>query len=230
MFDDEIWDEDRWEAFLRESDRRMDRRLQLFYRFSADDPRPDADDLEGQQQWYERLRNFFVDNGFGADDGFIRLFSPEDPDELPEWLIDDLSTDEDDEPDDLIEPSLDEIDVYRQSMALSSDVMRWANSLPIDEKDSTLVHFCAAVTQIPANIAKGHALGLDREMLGGYIACAKRALRSANEGLTTLRDLRSVPYMDAAAYHRLYERLFEVRNAVAIHVLDLRERFDLGID
>jgi four helix bundle protein len=229
MHDDEIWDEDRWEAFLRETDRRMDRRLQLFYRFSAEFPRPATVDETAHRQWIEKLRQYFVENGFGADDGFIRMFEPISDEDVPEWMLDSSAVDayeaDDDEP-----PTFESLEVYDQAMTLAADVLRWTNALPIDDKDSTLVHFCAAVTQIPANLAKGSAFGTEREMIGGFIACTKRALGNANEGLDHLRDLRSAAYMDDSAYHRLYERLFEVRNAVALYVQELRERFDLGID
>jgi four helix bundle protein len=229
MFDDEIWDEDRWEAFLRENDRRMDRRLHLYYRFTADNPKPPVSDEPAHREWVERLRRYFTENGFGADDGFVRMFEPVEDDDLPEWLLeaDEMGLEEEIDED---LPTFESLEVYDQAMTLAADVLRWTNALPIDNKDSNLVHFCAAVTQIPANLAKGSAFGLEREMIGGYIACTKRALSNANEGLDHLRDLRSAAYMSAAEYQRLSERLFEVRNSVALHVQDLRERFNLGID
>jgi hypothetical protein len=36
--------------------------------------------------------------------------------------------------------------------------------------------------------------------------------------------------MRPADYRRLYEATYEVRNAVALHVLRLRERFERGTD
>jgi hypothetical protein len=224
MFDDEIWDEDRWEAFLRENDRRMDRRLQLFYRFSAEFPRPDDDDVIGLRVWYTRLSKYFEENGFGADDGFVRLFDPSQEVAEPEWLAEfGMEEDLEDDP-------VEDLALYHDAVAFASEVIRWSNTLSASRKDSTLVHFCACVTQIPPNLAKGHALGHEQDMLGGNIACTKRALNAANEGLDHLRDLKTSGHMNADQYSSMYENLFELRNAVALHVLDLRSRFDLGID
>jgi hypothetical protein len=67
-------------------------------------------------------------------------------------------------------------------------------------------------------------------MIGGNIAYVKRSLVAANDALDALRTLRSAPYMSEKDYLRLYEATFEVRNAVALHVLRLRERFERGTD
>lgn len=113
---------------------------------------------------------------------------------------------------------------------LGSDVLAWANTLPGYVKDSTLVQFCSYAMEIASNVAKGHDMGYEREMIGGNIACVKRALNAANASLEGLHEMRDAPYMSAQLYARLYEQTYEVRNGLALYVLDLRDRFNLGID
>ncbi len=141
------------------------------------------------------------------------------------------SFDDGDEDDDA--PALDDLmalPVYQHAHELANRVLGWSDGIPGDQKDSTFVHFCANTLQIPANIARGHGLGTDRDRIGGYIACAKRALQCANAALELLPGLQAAPYMEAPAYASLYERIFELRNEVGLYVQELRRRFELGID
>ncbi|MDZ4698536.1 MAG: hypothetical protein SH809_02415 [Rhodothermales bacterium] len=142
-----------------------------------------------------------------------------------------ISFEEGDEDDDA--PTLDDLlalPVYQHAYKLANRVLAWSDGIPGDQKDSTFVHFCANTLQIPANIARGHGLGMDRDHIGGYIACTKRALQCANAALELLPGLRSAPYMATPAYNVLYERVFELRNEVGLYVQELRGRFELGID
>ena len=236
--DDDAWDEERWEAFLREHDRRVDRYMSLFLRFTAKHPRPDADDVAAINEWKDGLRNFLREKGWRRDDLFLPFFllddEPDDDDTAPEaaepFFDDAFFDDALDEPDEDPFASLDALPVYRHANALTDDVLDWAHGLAGDVKTLTLVHFCSHVMQIPAHLARGHGIGLDRDGLGGNIACVKRALADANAALDLLRQLKAAPFMDAATYRRLVERAFELRNALGLYVQHLRERFDLGID
>jgi hypothetical protein len=84
--------------------------------------------------------------------------------------------------------------------------------------------------QVPAKVAEGHAIGYERDMLGGNIACVKRALAAANSALQRLYQLKHEPYMARDTYRALYEDTYELRNALGLYVQDLRDRFNLGID
>lgn len=216
MSDDEIWDEDRWEAFLRENDRRVDRFMDVLFGFLSDSPPPD--DPAERQAWEARLRAYLRRQGFAPDDDSL----PFPPDGPPAGVEPD---------DDAPEPgTLRHLPVYQQAYRLATDVLDWANALPGHIKDSTLVHFCSHVTQIPANVAKGHGIGLERDMIGGNIACVKRALAAANAALALLFEMKHASYMAPERYRALYEQAYEVRNALGLYVQALRSRFDLGID
>ena len=128
------------------------------------------------------------------------------------------------------EQSVDDLPVYRSARALATAVLRWSEPIPSNVKDGDFVQFCSNALQIAAKVSGGHAVGYERDMLGGNIAYVKRGLAAANAALEALRSLRDAPYMRAADYRRLYEATYEVRNAVALHVLRLRERFERGVE
>ncbi len=240
MFDDDIWDEERWEQFLSENDRRLDHYTELMYGFLTENPQPSRNDPESLSIWKGELRAFMEAKGWGEDDLPSFLFQEDEEDEQwdedsAEWIyefdqafLDEDMLDEDTLWDDL--DSIERLPVYKQAYELVVEVLQWTDELPSREKESTLVQFCSYVTQIPAKIAKGHGMGYDRDMLGGNIACVKRSLKVANQALALLRELRDAPYMTEETYIEMYERLYEVRNDIALYVQELRERFNLGID
>ncbi|MDX1547255.1 MAG: hypothetical protein R3247_09725 [Rhodothermales bacterium] len=232
--DDDAWDEHRWEAFLRENDRRVDRYMELMFRFMEEHPRPDPADDGAMDAWKQHLRAFIQEKGWHRDDIALPFF----------WLEEDAEDAEDEEAaapwqafesdlDDEIDAPLDDfrdLPIYRHAFEYSITVLDWANALPGDVKDTTLVQFCNHTMQVPVNIARGTALGDDRDGLGGNIACAKRGIAEANAALDALRQMKRAPYMDAETYRTLYEQAYELRNALGLYIQDLRARFDLGID
>ena len=230
MFDDEVWDEHRWESFLRKDDERVSRYMKMLNSFLEEHPMPPADDEIKRQQWDEAFRSFLVKNGRMQDEFESSAFFL-DHEEFDE-IFEDFEIFEEDEEylDEEPYERFETLPVYQEAFDLSSYVMKWSNRLPGHVKDSTLVQFCANVMQIPSNIAKGHGIGFEREALGGNIACLKRGIASANAALELLQEQKKLPYMDEKTYRILYEKTYEVRNQVGIYIQDLRDRFNLGID
>lgn len=225
--DGDIWDEERWEAFLEENDRKVEHYTLLLFRFMSANPPPGEKGSLARQTWERELRDFLLSNGLSPDDALPRLLSGEWPEADEEPPGESFLQEEDSE------DALDDvrnIHVYTDAQQLATRALGWSNRLPGRVKDSTLVQFCSQIVQIPANLAKGHGIGYEMEMLGGNIACAKRALAAANDALELLREIREAPYMDGETYRAFYEECFEVRNQVGIYVQELRRRFDLGID
>lgn len=230
--DDEIWDEYRWEAFLKEYDRRIDRYMSLLFRFMTENPPAGEDGSPARRDWEEDLRTFFISNGISPDDALPRMLAgtwTEDDDEDFLFFEAEQSYLELEERDEELH-NVRNLPVYREGHRLAARVLDWSNMLPSRVKDSTLVQFCSHLTQIPANIAKGHGIGLELEMIGGNIACVKRALASANTSLDLLREIKAAGYVDVDFYRRLYEDVYELRNQVALYVQELRSRFELGIE
>lgn len=230
--DGEIWDEDRWEAFLKEHDRRIDRYMTLLFRFMTDNPPVGTEGSDARKAWEDDLREYFISNGISPDEVFPRMpsemWTDDNEDDLLFFEAEQSYLEAEERDDELHD--VRNVPIYREAHQLSGRVLRWSNELPGRVKDSTLVQFCAHITQIPTNIAKGHGIGLELEMIGGNIACAKRALASANAALELLRELRASGYMHADLYRSLYEETFELRNQTGIYVQELRRRFDLGIE
>jgi hypothetical protein len=240
MPEPEIWDEERWEAFLRENDRRTDRYMELMYGFLRRHPRPDLGDVRVLERWKNRLRAFLRDRGWRREDIILPfLWLEQDPGHPLEdlWLADEGAPLEDpmapeggfSAPVDSLD-SFEHLPIYQQAESLASAVLDWADALADAAKTSTLVHFCSCITQIPANVARGHGLGYEVETLGGNIACVKRALAAANAALRLLHELKGAPHLSDERYRALYEDVYEMRNALGTYVQDLRARFNLGID
>jgi hypothetical protein len=227
---DEPWDEHEWEDFLRENDRRVDRFMALLAAFmNRYPPPPEEASPEEEAAWKAHLEAYIRRRtGF---EGSV--------DDLPVWEQEADAA----EPEDVEgegwktgltafpeQQPVEELPVYQSARALATTVLRWSEPIPADAKDGDFVQFCSNALQIAAKVSGGHAVGYERDMIGGNIAYVKRSLVAANDALDALRTLRSAPYMSEKDYLRLYEATFEVRNAVALHVLRLRERFERGTD
>ncbi|HET6568669.1 MAG TPA: hypothetical protein VFG50_11945 [Rhodothermales bacterium] len=226
MAPDEIWDEYQWEAFLTEHDRRFDRFMADLYAFMRLQPPPRTRDRAAYRLWKENLRSYLIAKGWKH-----LGFSSEGDGALPEHDVS-LPLDEGVLGEDLLEES-DEVyepPAYRRALRLGREVLGWANSLPPSLKDSTLVQFCSSVIEIASNISKGHLIGYERETIGGNIACVKRGLHAANTALECLHEMKKATFMRSEVYANLYEQTYELRNSLALYVLDLRERSSLGID
>ncbi|SRR5690606_35489236 len=233
MSGDEIWDEEQWEAYLRESDRRTDRYMELMHGFLDHHPRPDEQDAQALKAWKKALERFLKSKGWDRDDLALPFLWLEEEEPLTEeeqaWMEEmNAAMDEEDLAADL--PDFRDLPIYQQAFQVVTEVLEWTDGINGEVKDSTLVQFCNHIMQVPAKIAKGHGFGYERDTLGGNIACVKRGLSEANAALELLRSMKKAPYMDERSYRYLAEQIHEVRNAVGLYVQELRARFNLGID
>ena len=250
-WNDERWDEDKWEQYLRENDRRVDRCMELMDDFLRRHPRPDDRDAEALARWKTQLRAYVDDRGWTPDDLALPFLLLGDENEGDDPLFDEPPLSDDvfegdgffgdglflDDAESGSDAAFEEhfdsfrqLPVYQQGMALAGTVIEWSHALPAGVKDGALVQFCSLIMQVPAKVAKGHALGFEQDMIGGNIACVKRSLGVANEALDLLGRIKARPYLDDEVYRQLYEDLYEMRNALGLYVQELRARFDLGID
>ncbi|MEM1125340.1 MAG: hypothetical protein AAGI71_01720 [Bacteroidota bacterium] len=219
---EDVWDEEQWEAFLRAQDRRVRRYMDLVHAYMIHWPPPEPD-APARRSWEDGLRAYIARKGLHPDDPILAAFFSEtrpfvEPDP------------EDEEPTEESWLEVDNLALFQQATALVTDVLTWTNALSITVKNATLVDYCSHLTQIPVHLAKGHRFGTERDALGGYIACVKRALTHANQALGELADQKGAAYMTPARYATLYERTYELRNALGLYVQHLRERFNLGVD
>lgn len=217
---DDIWDEERWEQFFREADRRTELYVRLREAWVRAHPPPPESAPEAEHDaWHEALEQHLVRRmGWAAPLSDLPA-EPPPPDEADAWkvgLADDFPG----------EQPVEALPVWQTAMALVEAAYRWARALPEDHHSTSVAELCAAVNVVAAKIANGHGMGYEPDVLGGNIAQAKRALAAANRALDALTALRDEPFTTEADYHALYEHAYEVRNAVGLHVQALRERFE----
>ena len=230
MFSDDIWDEERWESFLRKDDERVARYMSILNRFLDEHPPPKTDDKEVQMEWRETFRAYLIQYGWQSDDVEFTFFRTESSDSFKDGEeVEETLDFMEDHAEHMFE-ELSYVPVYIDALALTQNVLDWSDQLPGAIKDSTLVQFCASVMQVTANIAKGHGMGLEKDMIGGNIACLKRAIKSANTGLVLLTEMKEQAYMDPARYPSLYEEVYELRNSLGIYIQELRALFNRGVD
>jgi len=234
----EIWDEDRWEEYLRESDKRSELYHQLFEAYIRDNPPPDEQAPEDERETYWENLHAHLAEQMG--------WTPQDDDDAPEWFGDLDFFDDDDLDDDEGDPGeewktglsedfpeeqdYEELPIYQHAFEFGQAVYSWVDTLPESDRESVIVELCSNALQIAAKIAGGHGLGYDLEMLGGNIAQCKRALKAANRSLDALKYVREIGLIGKRDYRRLYELGYELRNGLGVYVQDLRERFERGVE
>ncbi|MDZ7680947.1 MAG: hypothetical protein U5J63_04340 [Fodinibius sp.] len=246
-FNDGIWDEHQWEAYLDEIERKSTH-LRKFIT---------PDHTENKPRWLALLHenineldavDAFIEEELQLDDAY---FPDEDDEELDdeEWEDledffldqldeDELFLDEDDfdageEWKELSEDftmsengSIETLAVYNDSRVLAAHLLHWAESINPKDLTATYNDYVGNVLKIGAKIAGGYSFGFDHNFLGGNIAYTKKALYCANDALTILqRDLKGSKYLTTKQYHYFHERLFTLRNNIGIYIQELRDRF-----
>ncbi|GAB5519411.1 MAG: hypothetical protein RhofKO_16620 [Rhodothermales bacterium] len=214
----DLWDEHQWERFLAARDKRLERYTEWMYTFMAQHPPPHRTHRDAYRRWRSQLLDFLRQQGWSPAEAPLSFLYDDDEREAhhpdPFAHLDD-------------EPDIPTEAIYYTVHTTIDGLLGWANALPQTVKDSTFVQLYSHLTDVRANIGRGLRLGYERDLLGGHIAFAKRALRDANAGLLMLSAVRQrLPASDAAPY----ETLYELRNTLGLYVQDLRDRFALGTD
>jgi hypothetical protein len=194
----EIWDEFRWEEFMREEDRKFERCMELSFGW----------------RWMP-----------GPEWGAAPVREGEEVDEGEEWKA--SAGFGENEPFDAGE--CEGIPVYVLARSFALRALRLVDSLPEHARlASAVVDFVSSAMIAPADIAGGTSIGDDREGLGGNIAYCKRGLAAANCSIVALREMRQRHIVEGELFLDFARAAAEVRNAIAMHILDLREKFRGG--
>lgn len=204
-FDDELWDEYKWEAHLDEVEKKSDQ----LRRFISSDPKGNT------PRWITLLKE-----SLSEDDAFEAYVEEEllldeayFPEEADDWADEDDYEDDDflfgdyDEFDELEEDdydageewkalsdqfadseygSLDNLLIFNRSREIAVEVLRWAEGIPAQLQNKAFQEFVGEIMKIGAKLAGGYSFGFEREYLGANIAYTKKALKSANQALTLL--------------------------------------------
>ena len=86
--------------------------------------------------------------------------------------------------------SIENLDVYRNSIELAVDVLKWGESIPAHMMNPQVHEFVSNILKIGAKLAGGYSFGFEKDVLGGNIAYTKKALHSSNEALLKLQFLK----------------------------------------
>ncbi|REL33471.1 hypothetical protein DYD21_11925 [Rhodohalobacter sp. SW132] len=211
----EIWDEHRWEEFFRESDKRTEKYTYLFEKYMD---HPDRDRIIFEEMgWTHLLEDFEEEQNEWMDD-----FDIDEYEEGEEWK---QQTGYD--PTDF--ESFENMPLYQKAFKFTMDAMDMADEHLIDIEDESVKEFARSLTVPPAKIAGGFGFGFEMDSLGGNIANCKRGLNAANRMLNALYEIGEKELLDRDIYLEFYARAKEVRDELAIYIVELRERFRRGI-
>ncbi|TVQ01704.1 MAG: hypothetical protein EA359_13705 [Balneolaceae bacterium] len=211
----EIWDEHQWEEFFREADKRTDQYTHLLDKYMD---HPDRDRIIAREMGWTRMRG-------ESDDDQI--------DWTEEFMIDEYEEGEEWKRFTGYEPTefdnFENLPLYVMAFEYTIDAMNMADEHFAETDDESVNEFLRNVTIPPAKIAGGFGFGFEMDSLGGNLANCKRGLNAANRMLDALYDIREKNLLDQETYLKYYSRGKEVRDELAIYIVELRERFRRGI-
>ena len=246
-FDDELWDEFKWEAHLDEVEKKSEQ-LRKFISSDQKGSVPRWITLLKESLSEDDAFEAFVEEELLLDEAYF----PEDEDE---WDDEDDFEDEDflfgssdeldefDEFDDDYEAgeewkslsedfalsdhgSLDNLRLFNDARLFAVDILKWAEQVPTKQQNSVFLEFVSDSLKIAAKLAGGYSFGFEPEYLGGNIAYTKKALKFANQSLETIQDMKgSKIFKRKHQYAEYHARLFELRNDIGVYIQDLRDRF-----
>lgn len=210
----EIWDEHQWEEFFKESDRRTEKYSQLLDKYMD---HPDRDRMIAEEMGWTHL----LDENDDTFNDWMEEFTDE-YEEGEEWKQ--LTGYEPTEFD-----SFEDLPLHQLAFEFTIDAMQMVDEHLADVEDESVQAFARSITIPPAKIAGGFSFGFEIESLGGNIANCKRGLKAANQMLEALFEIGQKKLLDRDIYLEYYARAKEVRDELAIYVVELRERFQRGI-
>lgn len=250
-FDDELWDEHKWEAHLNEVEKKSDQ----LRRFISADPKGNT------PRWITLLKE-----SLNEDDAFEAYVEEEllldeayFPEEDDDWAEEDDYDEDDflfgefDEFDDVSDEgddyetgeewkalsddfatsdygSLDNLMIFNRSRELAVDVLKWAESVATKHQNKAFQEFVGESLKIGAKLAGGYSFGFEHEYLGANIAYTKKALKCANLTLALLEAQKKESYFTEIGYGNFHAILFELRNDIGVYVQELRDRFYNRLD
>jgi hypothetical protein len=223
--DPEIWDEYRWEEFMQESDKRKEKYSRLLDKYWD---HPDRDIIVAKEMGWDWL----VDALEAEKRGEI----PEDDDPDDEFFYDEIEEGEEWKQDTGYSSSkrkdYHNLPVYQKAFRYGIDAHNLVKNLPEEVKEEgkeVLSAFVGSSMTASAKIAGGFGMGFDMHSLGGNIANCKRGLAAANRALNALQVMREKDFIGQEVYIDFYRKGKEVRDDLAVYIIELRERFERGV-
>lgn len=218
----EIWDEFQWERFMQESDMRSEKYRRLLKKYWD---HPDRDLLVAKEMGWDWLVDALEAEKRGEipdDDEDEFDFYDEEMEEGEDWKRE--TGYESYEFDDV-----ENLPVYRKAYQFGLDAYDLVKKIGEDRQDEVLGDFIGSAMIPGAKIAGGFAMGFEMDSLGGNIANCKRGLAAANRALNALQIMLDEGLINREDYLEYYRRGKEVRDELALYIIELRDRFEKGI-
>ena len=205
-FDDEVWDEEKWEKFMQEADKRVDEYLKRI-----------DDELKKAKESPLNHNYCVEEQGIEKPDEAFELEPFESVDEswrTPEKPWDDREDERD----------FEEIPAYRIAYDFGFAVHNFIEKFYPERIDIPEINQLAEnCFVIGSKIAGGHGIGYERDVLEGNIANCKRGLNAAEECLEALENLR-MKTKPTPELLKLYGFSLKTRYAVREWIEELRSR------
>ena len=202
-FDDEVWDEKRWEEFMQESDRKADEYLKRFEEErKKEDGVPHLPEPKGDSYFDDEI----------AEESELE-FSDLEPEA---WESPRMYWEE--------EGDFEQIPAYQIAYDFSLAVYNFVELFYPERTDipeiKELVENCFL---IPVKIAGGHGMGYEKDTLEGNIANCKRGLVAANNCVNALENLKAKTKTTPGLV-RIHVSAVKTREAVKKWIEELRSR------
>lgn len=194
-FDGDVWDEEQWEFFMQEADRRAEEYLKKI----EDELLSKKESLDGEEEGYRSPdeRSSEEEQWKQGGDGWCDGDGKDSFRHLPVW---------------------------RTTYGFACEVQRFVEGLrDTGEKKREMQELAENSLAIPAKIAGGHGMGYDREVLEGNIAYCKRALKAAEQCAEALERIR-IKENPTPEMLNLYGYSLRVRNEVRAWIEELRRK------
>ncbi|NBB77384.1 MAG: hypothetical protein GVY02_08395, partial [Bacteroidetes bacterium] len=168
------WDEYRWEEFLRESDKRTQKYIELLDKYKD---HPDSDGIIAKEMGWGHLIDDEVDQKERWMDELLSVEYEEGEDwkRLTGYEPTDCKRFED-------------LPLYKIALELAIEAQKIFENSVTDQDDESVQTFLRFVTIPPAKIAGGFGFGFEQDSIGGNIANCKRGLQAANRMLDALYE------------------------------------------
>ncbi len=254
-FDDEQWDEFKWEAHLNEVEKKSEQ-LRKFITSNPNGNTPRWLTLLQESQNEDDAFEAYVEEELLMDEAYFPEEEDDWEDEEDDWDDEDFlfglsensfsDYEDEDEFDDLEEGdewkslsdqylhsdygALEDLDEYFDAKEFAVDILRWAESVPIKDQCKDFQDFVDEVLKIGAKLAGGHSFGFEQDYIGANIAYSKKALRSANRALELMQSLKKKSLFHKKDYLTFHSELFELRNDIGIYIQELRDQFRFGFE
>jgi hypothetical protein len=215
-------DEFEWEEFLKKSDAMAAKYSALLEKYMDD---PDCDEIIAREMGWDK----------GSDDSMERPWIKEMNDAIDEMLEEEKSEEWKKSagieagPGSGIE-ELDRDPLYLLGFTFAVDSMKWCETLPEEIKDDPDMRAAMENLLIPAAKIAGASATEDddddKDMLGLRLANYKRGLLAANKALTSLSAVSAKGLIAQESVFPFIKRATELRNALAVRIVEVRERFN----